>query len=250
MDEITNTLELMSFTGNKKYTINIEKNTCTCDAWKFQRLPIHVRTCKHLDSVRKQKNKGFSLITYPYERVADDVFQLISNSLPTSSCLLENYMYSRKYNGVRIRIQGTTAYTRGGILIDITSMQLPFTTHLDNFDCELIIHRGKTTHNNVMLEINANRISKLSVKVIDLIDDDSVFSKRLKKLNKIVPKKYRVKYYEAKNWANIGQGLEKILKEGGEGIVVRNKQGLYTPSSRSKFNAFKIKSLASVLDNS
>jgi hypothetical protein len=71
----------------------------------------------------------------------------------------EEYVYSIKYDGIRVRIQGNRATTRGGIIIDISGLTLPFiTTDADvEYDAELI-HNTKTGHNHVMIELYANRL--------------------------------------------------------------------------------------------
>lgn len=37
-----------------RYYVNLEKPWCTCPAFRFQKVPVGERTCKHLAAARRQ----------------------------------------------------------------------------------------------------------------------------------------------------------------------------------------------------
>jgi ATP-dependent DNA ligase len=229
-----------SFTDRKKeYVIDVDKNTCTCMKWKYQRLPVHLRTCKHLDSVRVRSNTA-NHVRYPPIPVKDNYFQLVSNNVP-KHIDLSNFLYSVKYDGIRLRIKEQVGTTRGGMEIDLSSMDLPLNPQVE-YDVELI-HKTKPGHNNVMLEVNAGRMVYLTVRVFDIVDRMLPFKDRYKQLVEDVPVPYRVEQYRARTWENIVNVMHSILSEGHEGIVVRNYNGLYTSDTRDNTNIFKVKSV-------
>jgi len=182
-------------------------------------------------------------VTYPRTKVTKEIhFQLVHDDIP-SSLPSNAYVYSIKYDGVRVRITGHLAITRGGISIDLTNMNLPFAHTLLEYDAELI-HTSTPGHTAVMLEINANRIDKLTVRVFDIIDTTLLFNERYSKLRRCVNKPYLVGYAPIRNRAHLSVVVQDVLgvqKE--EGVVVRHSKGRYQPGSRRKANVFKVKHL-------
>jgi hypothetical protein len=251
MDDLIQKMSVTSFTdATVSYDIDIVLNTCTCMKWKYQRLPVAQRTCKHLAREReRQRERGivstpktetFSITTYPPIHVEDTYFQLFSHHIP-DTLNYNDYVYSIKYDGIRIRITGNQAITRGGITIDLTGMAgIPFDDTMTEWDAELI-HLTKPGHNNVMIELYANRVNKLSVRVFDVIDTTQTFGERQARLVQYVPTPFRVQYKPIRDRKHLSIVVKEILGAGEEGVVVRNLNGKYEPGHRSRFNAFKVK---------
>lgn len=242
--------EITSFTDSSIiYKVNIEKNTCTCPAWKYHRK--NIPTCKHLDLVRTAPDQSTSFVHYiKNKKKKCDNFHVISSYLPKTS--LDTYVYSRKYDGIRIRfcMLDKKAITRKcGMSIDISSI-LPHTTNnIDDtieFDAELLFEgnfsKGKTGHDMVMKELTNNRIHNLTIKVFDIIDRTKTFEDRLIVLKKCnLPTEMIVDYKSAYNYQHLQSVMISYKKLHYEGIVVRNMSGLYTSGKMCNRNAFKIK---------
>jgi ATP-dependent DNA ligase len=228
-----------SFTdGTLSYDVDPVLNTCTCKKWKYQRVPVVNRTCKHLDSIRLQSSSP-SITTYPEENIEDTYFQLVTHHIPTH-LPANKYVYSIKYDGIRVRITGNTAITRGGMTIDLTQLALPFVDTRVEYDAELI-YTDKPGHTNVMLELSANRIHALSVRVFDIIDTSVPFQERLTTLMEQVPLPYRVNHTSLRDRTHLSKVVQEVLTTGAEGVVVRSLEGYYEPGRRSRYNVFKVK---------
>jgi len=244
MNDLTLKLSVASFTDTDVvYSVDVALNTCTCMKWKYQRVPVGQRTCKHLDRVRVQTPSAVpSITTYPSHPVEDNFFQLVTHSTP-SSLPAGQYVYSIKFDGIRVRITGQMATTRGGMTIDLTSMKLPFLSSDEDieYDAELI-HMDRSGHAHVMQELYANRLDRLSVRVFDVIDTARPFDERQTSLDGgAVVAPYRVEYHPVEGLGHLADVVLRVLATGAEGIVVRNLQGTYAPGQRSRYNAFKVK---------
>jgi ATP-dependent DNA ligase len=233
--------------STKTYQVDIIKNTCECKSWKYQRKPIHARTCKHLDSLRPAPlvDDTYSLLKYPVTKVKDDYFQLISSHVPRRKMddAITMFTFSTKYDGIRIRLRDGMATTRGGMTIDLKSMKLPFGMEGDEleYDCELI-HRTKPGHRNVMTELDKNHLKNLDVRAFDLIDSQLTFQDRYRLLtSRLLDTRFRVTQFPIKNWNHLMKELRSVLAKGEEGLVIRNGRSKYTRSHRSVKNAFKLK---------
>lgn len=230
-------MQVPSFTDSTvSYTVHAGLNTCTCQHWKYQRRPVRQRTCKHLDSVQETSP---SLTTYPQQPVADTYFQLVTHHIPTHLPANE-YVYSRKYDGIRIRVTGTMATTRGGMTIDLTALALSFVDTRLEYDAELI-HVRTPGHRRVMSDVNANRLHNLSVRVFDLIDTTRTFQERQIRIVDHVPLPYRVTYAPVYNRTHLALVVRDALHRGEEGVVVRRLSGHYEPGRRRRDTVFKVK---------
>ena len=237
-------MSVLSFTDpSQSYSVDVEKNTCTCLHWKYQRLPVNQRTCKHLESVRgKRWSASPQYVRYPSKACHDNVFQLIAD-VPPARFSPAAYVWSEKYDGIRVRLNGPTATTRGGISIDLSALDLPFVSNEHEFDGELICPR-RPGHFSVMRELNANNVANLTVKVFDVIDDTRPFHERLRVLRQTVREDYRVSYADIPPLEELQRHLRDILAGGGEGIVVRRRDAAYGHGERRRNVAFKGKRLA------
>jgi DNA ligase-1 len=80
---------------------------------------------------------------------------------------------------------------------------------------------------------------KIYLNVFDYIDSKLTYEQRLKNLNNFFEKNKnmknikQVKTEECKKEENINDFLEKYTKEGFEGVIIRNKNGIYEENNRS-----------------
>lgn len=179
-----NVYEVASFTdASKTYTVDISKNTCTCPAWRYHRKGIP--TCKHLDKVRPPPDQTTSLVRYRKKKTKCTRFHVISAHLP--KCSLVDFLYSQKYDGVRIRfrLSDKKAITRkDGMEIDISCLLPNITNNKEDleFDAELIFSgenpEKQNGHDLVMKELTNNRVHTLSLKFFDIIDTVRTFQDR------------------------------------------------------------------------
>jgi hypothetical protein len=249
IDDLGDVFEIPSFTQeSKSYTVCISKNTCTCPSWKYHRKGIP--TCKHLDSVRPPPIQKKSVVSYIKQKNKNKCshFHVISAYLPTQSTLL-NYVYARKYNGIRIRFQLSSkqAITRkGGMCIDISSlfknMNMPLCPEDEDpeFDAELV-YKDMSSHTVVMGELTKNNLSDLRIKVFDIIDTSKLFLDRIERIHVFIPDEMCTKYHDAVDYDHLVTVMKDYKQQAYEGIVVRHKKGMYTPGHASNANAFKIK---------
>jgi hypothetical protein len=232
------------------YRVNIDNNSCECLHWKYQRKPIHLRSCKHLDSVRVRPvvlEDVYSVVTYSPKKVKDDYFQLISSHVPRRIHTMAVYVFSEKFDGIRIRIHKGFGTTRRGMVIDLATMQLPFGDQTDDleYDAELI-HKNVLVggHHNVMKELNRNTLQKLTVKVFDVIDLNLPFQERYRKLTDVLRddlSSFLVSQRPVESWRQLAQELEKVQSKHGEGLIIRNITSYYIPQKRNSKNVFKLK---------
>ena len=154
-----------------------------------------------------------------------------------------------KLDGVRCVVVGNKLYSRNG-------NRFPVLPHIEN---ELKIYNK----NNLILDgelftddINFEKIVglvkkykkseedetnslKIYLNVFDYIDKQLPFSKRLINLNEFFEKNKNMKYIkqvkteECPQEKNIEEFLEKYTKEKYEGLIIRNKSGLYEENTRS-----------------
>jgi ATP-dependent DNA ligase len=124
--------------------------------------------------------------------------------------------------------------------IDLTQLALPFVDTRVEYDAELI-YTDKPGHTNVMLELSANRIHALSVRVFDIIDTSVPFQERLTTLMEQVPLPYRVNHTSLRDRTHLSKVVQEVLTTGAEGVVVRSLEGYYEPGRRSRYNVFKVK---------
>lgn len=249
LDKDGDIFEIISLTDSSvTYTACISKNTCTCPSWRYRRNGFP--TCKHLDMLRPPINKNSSLVTFVKKKSNESKkcthFHIISSYLPKFATL-SDYVYGHKYDGIRIRFRisdGIATTRKGGMRIDISSILKNVKHHQEDndpeFDAELIYHHN-STHDTVMKELMKSTVSKLTIKVFDIIDTKEIFSDRIKQIPNYFPDPLCVKYHDAKHYSHLLDILLVCKTKQQEGIVVRHINGKYTPGRSSNVNAFKIR---------
>lgn len=108
-------------------------------------------------------------------------------------------------------------------------------------DGELFLPTGIHQLKSLLSKPQSSKATDIKYYVFDMVDKnnmDMTFEERWKRLTDLF-KKHKFKYlqlaetHQVKSKKEVEQYLQKFLKEGHEGLVVRNKNGVYKPKSRS-----------------
>lgn len=220
------------------YTLDIRKHSCTCKSWQYVRTGD--RNCKHL----RQLRAPVTTVTYTKEK---QPFQLISEAMPVR--FRPHYLFSEKYDGIRVAVKGCYGYTRNGMKIDLSSMYTPTCTdHV--YDAELCMCLN-STHDTVMAHVHSGKMERMQLRIFDLIDEYRTLGQRLLCLWQLsIPEQYVVRYHM------VDLDLTRTLAawtvdDTREGVIIRNPDGLYNmKEQRSNQNAFKIKHARIINDRS
>ncbi|MCP4814493.1 MAG: hypothetical protein GY888_18440, partial [Planctomycetaceae bacterium] len=154
--------------------------------------------------------------------------QLIAQPIKDYERLLARHTFfsSRKYDGVRLRIDGDHVVTRTGVPVMLPVGLTSFARKLPlPLDAELIDVTTKRSYVvNVMRKLNMGDVKTLRIKVFDVIMPDAPFSDRMEFMKKHVPKHKRVDYkqYEIGDFVTLCQ---EARSNGHEGLVFRNANG-------------------------
>ena len=248
------------------YTTNVDTNYCSCKHWKYQRKPVSARDCKHLIA-----NRGFALQSVDeYEYVQNKpAFMLLSENIPKRPIMqVENYLFSRKFDGIRCALDTDGRFiSRGGVLL----FDIPFTPPFQ-LDGELC-HRNTEGHVHVMKALDKKQYHLLVFRAFDLwppvitttnnnkktsrrrertrrkrgthmvLAVDASYATRYKMLQEIVTNNSKNEFITLvtqHDFSNTGTSLqeqvntilEKYQANGFEGVVVRCKTSPYTNSGR------------------
>jgi ATP-dependent DNA ligase len=240
------TLVTSSTNPNTKYKVADGCISCSCPAWRYQRLPPAMRHCKHTRQVCPDK----ASLTHAQamNMTSRPPFMLVANSPPAARINNNDYVASIKHDGIRVAVNthtGTVVSRSGWVLpIAFPDLVQPYLPLLI-YDAELIAASSEdnddttpVTHNDVMkLIMNGVDTSKFALKVFDIIDTTHVFAERYGTLKKHLPPQYLVTQHRYHgDVEDIFTRFPRI-----EGVVVRQKQHMYVPGSRRNQSMFKIK---------
>ena len=160
-----------------------------------------------------------------------------------------------KLDGVRCVAVGDELYSRNGIVfptlehiknelkLNTENLVLDGELYTDDINFEKIVGLVRKTKKTKEEEQNS---LKIYLNVFDYIDSDLPYEKRLINLNKFFEKNKDLKYIrqvkteECKDENNVMEYLDKYIKEGYEGVIIRNKKGKYAENARSN-NLQKLK---------
>ena len=154
-----------------------------------------------------------------------------------------------KLDGVRCVVAGNKLYSRNGNIF-------PVLPHIENelktFNKNNLILDGELYTDDINFEKIVGLVKKwkkseedqkdslkIYLNVFDFIDSKLSFEQRLNVLDNFFEKNKNMKYIkqvkteECKKEENINDFLEKYTKEGFEGLIIRNKSGLYEENNRS-----------------
>jgi hypothetical protein len=160
-----------------------------------------------------------------------------------------DWIYSQKHDGLRVRVDGVFAWTRGGMKIDLSSIWTPPEGTNDVFDAELCMHTGPGGHDAVLRHVLAGKTQTLIVRIFDLFDTTGLLTtgQRLYRLWGLsIHKDNLVRYamVHTRKGPSFHQRLATmdIGSQACEGVVVRNTQSVYDSSgSRNNHSIFKVK---------
>lgn len=238
--EETDSLVLVGAIQMNKYHVDIGRRYCSCKSYKYRQTQHRDRNCKHLNSLCTPSY----VVKYTKDPQA---FQLISDVVPKKPSVYADWVYSEKHDGIRVRVQGTSAWTRGGMCIDLTGIWTPDYPY--SYDAELCTHSSEASnHDRVLSYVLAGKIQSLRLCVFDIIDLTRTFVQRLLMLADMdIPAENRVRYHMVSLWR--GPSLVTRLTNMNigsptcEGVIIRNPHALYDASGRrSNRSIFKVKS--------
>ena len=224
-----------------EYILDINKRFCPCQSWQFHNNEYTDRNCKHLKLLCRPGR------AVKYTKVQHS-FQLFSETVPNPS-VYTDWIFSQKYDGIRVKVDGTVGWTRGGMKIDLSSIWTPPVGH--HYDAELcVVDPTTSTHDNVMILAHAGKIKSLQLMIFDIIDDGSqTMGQRLQTLRAMdIPMANSVQYQWVDDNGTGKSFIDRLadMKIGSrrcEGVVVRNPTSYYDASGHRSISSFKVKSL-------
>ena len=204
-----------------KYIVNASTGFCSCLGWKYQRKPTWARTCKHLTSVGyipdpldnwKPKQKSPALM------------------LPTSNknIINDNWLYSEKLDGVRGYWNGIDMLTRNGLVIDIpTRIREQLTCHEYRLDGEF--WHSRTVTLDKIAEATQSPGDTIYWEGVQFYVFDIHCNMPFHKRYKIISDTFQY-YCEQKvvTRLHMAKKLRQIGMLGGEGLIARNPDGMYS----------------------
>jgi hypothetical protein len=223
------------------YILHLDRRHCSCKSYQYLRTEHRDRNCKHLNSVCRPSYG----VVYTKQKQA---FQLISETVPKNASVYRDWIYSQKHDGIRVRVEGTSAWTRGGMKIDLSSIWTPPTGHF--YDAELCMAGTvPSSHDGVLASILAGKFEEVRLLLFDLIDSTGLLTcgQRLFRLWSLsIPVEHLVRYHLVHQWR--GSTFHSRLSSldigspACEGVIVRNPLAIYDGSgSRNNRSVFKIK---------
>lgn len=212
---------------------------CTCPAWKFIKSPIEERRCKHIMTISQGSSSSSApKQTKPIETVQqsrkrkkhEEYIQAALADKWTSEDPTGYYM-SEKLDGMRCLWDGHALRTRNGNLIHAPAgmiSQLPSIA----LDGELFLDRGafQALMSIVKNHNPSDQWSKVRYMVFDAPLVSAPFQGRLDEMKKHIHSCDWVFMHEQKRCEgrnHVTTELERILKLGGEGVMLRKPHAPY-----------------------
>ena len=225
------------------HTLCLSSRHCSCKSYQYLRTERGDRNCKHLNSlVTPSYVVEFTGIKYP--------FQLLSETVPKQPSVYTEWLFSQKHNGLRVRVDGAWAWTRGGMKIDLSSLGwTPPAGQL--YDAELCTQENEPSHHDAVLAyLLSGKLPALRLLIFDLVDLTGTLTcgQRLLRLWALpVPPVHLVRYhmvYVGRGGSTFHSRLAgmQIGTPACEGVVVRNPDAVYDVTGRRSNRAvFKVK---------
>jgi predicted nucleic acid-binding Zn finger protein len=223
------------------YVLSLDKRYCSCRSYRYLRTEHGDRNCKHLNSICRPSYT----VVYTKQKQS---FQLISETVPKNQSVYMDWIYSLKHDGIRVRVEGTYAWTRGGMRIDLSDAWTPPVGYV--YDAELcVVGATPSTHDRTLAMILSGKTGALKLVLFDLFDTTGSLTcaQRLICLWSLpIPAENLVRYHMVNLWKgpsfHTRLGELNIGSPECEGIIVRNPGTLYDGSgSRNSRSIFKIK---------
>jgi ATP-dependent DNA ligase len=197
-------------------------------------------------------------LTYPEKKTETFPFHLISETIPEckekkTAVDITTFLWSLKHDGIRMALSKEGGITRNGLKVHLV-LPLVFDNlpEGDVYDVELIYvgPDGPSNHNRVWKVLNGpkNPASEalLDVRIFDLLQTKTPtpvvsFQDRYAYLCRTIPSSFMVLQTPVESWTGLCDQVYKVLEVGGEGLVVRSREGVYLQGKRRNTNAFKMK---------
>jgi predicted nucleic acid-binding Zn finger protein len=224
------------------YTLDMNRRHCSCKSYQYLKTEKGDRNCKHLNSLCRPSYA----VVYTKQKKA---FQLISESVPKNASVYMDWIYSQKHDGIRVRVEGTSGWTRGGMKIDLSGVWTPPPGGY-TYDAELCgTGSDPGNHDTVLARDLSGKLETLRLMIFDLIDptDTMTCGQRLLRLwNLPIPSENLVRYQMVHVWRGTPFHTRLAKLDIGsprcEGVIVRNPGTRYDDSgSRNNRSIFKVK---------
>jgi DNA ligase-1 len=231
--------------GAKPYIITFKEGPngpyyyCTCPAWKFIKAPIEERHCKHIMAISQsptptpKQTKPIDTVQQSRKRQKKDEAAYIEAALAEkwNSEDVTGYYMSEKLDGMRCLWDGHTLRTRNGNLIHAPNemvAQLPSIA----LDGELFLNRGEfqTLMSIVKSHVPGPQWSKVRFMVFDAPQVSAPFQGRLDEIKKNLHScdwVHMHKQIRCQGRDHVMTELDRILKMGGEGVMLRHPHAPY-----------------------
>lgn len=217
--------------------------SCNCPAWRNQRQPIENRTCKHLVSFRGISAEEARLGAIPIPKSARKQASRSTGTLSFQVALADKWTseidptgwhLSEKFDGVRAYWDGNRLLSRTGKLLYAPDWFLkcfsPF-----SIDGELFGGRQQFQHTiSIVKRQDKNKDwHEIQYLIFDAPQTPGPFETRLRAIQEWLlehssPSLALVKHQICTGAAHLQQELERVLKLGGEGLMLKHSTSEYT----------------------
>ncbi len=226
--------------GSNMYTI---KNvggvySCSCPAWRNQSKPIDLRTCKHIikfrgvDAEKERIKAGDNLVFVKKTEKKDGPPLLLAHNWE-EGIDISNWLISEKLDGVRAYWDGKKFISRQG-----NEFYAPdwFTKNLPDFPLDGELWGGRKQFQKTVSIVRrfdaGDEWKEIKYFVFDAPKNKAVFEQRLKDIeeyfkNKSYPYVSILEHKVCKNNVQMFEELDRIINEGGEGVMLRQAGSLY-----------------------
>ena len=237
--------------GTNRYTITHKQNAvghyffCNCPSWRFMGGPPEKRQCKHV--MRLLGNPPPETVSRKKKRDAEDeqpthkraksaaVADVVTLAKEWTSEDPTDYWMSEKLDGMRAYWDGTALYTRTGNRIDAPSEMLSQLPAMP-LDGELFIGRGKFQElMSITRRLTATLAewSRVEYRIFDAPSVHGPFAERLRAASAVVsstgaPWVAIHHHLRCKGVAHLKKELQRVVKLGGEGVMLRHPTRHYS----------------------
>ena len=164
----------------KEYIVDLEKNFCTCPSFTFQKVPLHARSCKHMQLVENHDGGGNIMDTKVKWKVSKPVrpYPLIAHG-PSKTVLslpVSGFTFSRKFDGVFARIDSEGFTLKSGTKYLLPHLGKTWPARFKNctLDVEVCLTNPNSVydcHSDVMLILNRGILHEIENRLRFMVID-------------------------------------------------------------------------------
>ena len=226
----------MKFNGRYLY--------CSCLGWKYKKSPRETRVCRHIaemfpDYVPQNPPPRRSVPKFPKFTSQTNV-----HNVPN----ITDYMWSEKYDGVRVHWDGHTLATRTGRIINAPES---FLVGLPAIQLDGELWAGYKSRQRVISAMESGDTSgewnNIKLMAFDIPDDRYFYDMRYESLMASIGIEYAscelVEHFPVESAHQMESVLGTVVAKGGEGIVLRHPSGKYD-GKQSSNNGIKVKQVS------